>query len=169
MRVDGRLGREREGGGKERERGTRRVGHRFPTFCRSFPRPPVRLFSRSRILPTARDERSMDIIRCTMNRANWSGKKGREERRSCILSGSCRRLDVSTDACEVSPTIPASSIQPACARVSGGNRFTWISIIVIKHAASMNYLSVGRVGVYDGDTGREKKSKRRRNTYGVAL
>lgn len=35
----------------------------------------------------------------------------------------------------------------ACARASanGGNRFTWISIIVIKHAASMNYLFVGRV------------------------
>lgn len=36
--------------------------------------------------------------------------------------------------------------EAGCARVNGGNRFAWISIIVIKHAASMNYLSVGRVG-----------------------
>ena len=46
-----------------------------------------------------------------------------------------------------SPTIPCIVVHSGCMRapVSGGNRFTRISIIVIKHAASMNYLSVGRV------------------------
>lgn len=38
----------------------------------------------------------------------------------------------------------------ARASASGGNRFTWISIIVIKHAASMNYLFVGTASAREG-------------------
>ena len=64
----------------------------------------------------------------------------------------------------------------ACARASasGGNRFTWISIIVIKHAASMNYLFVGMAKcmrrmenkkMKKGKGRKNSRWRRRRNTY----
>lgn len=60
------------------------------------------------------------------------------------------------------------------ARASGGNRFTWISIIVIKHAASMNYLFVGTAECTTRTESKKKRKRkgrkdlrwrRRRNTY----
>jgi len=113
-----------------------RVGHRFPTFlekassadtCIPRPLPPPSLLS------------------CRICRELRSGKvRGRAA---------------------ASPTIPFVLRTPrvhsragarARASASGGNRFTWISIIVIKHAASMNYLFVGTTERARGGRRRER-------------
>lgn len=110
----------------------KRVGHRFPIFLEKtssavpalfFPchSPPFFLFFEKSVKDRRkRGEQSQGV-------SLISAEGGRVRQNHLQFLSSCGR--------------PFRSC--ARANANGGNRFTRISIIVIKHAASMNYLFVG--------------------------
>lgn len=121
---------------RERER----VGHRFLTFLENVPlqrylaslSPP--LFSHPRYRPTFFPNSSVGL--------------SRETRGPCARCTLCLgrvRARIAYNRHRPAAVHSGRACERARARAStnGGNRFTWISIIVIKHATSMNYLFVG--------------------------